>query len=184
MELIKQIELKVKEVDDLNLWNSHIRLVRDYAIKLAKLENEDVETMEIAAILHDYGRLKYGGKDHPMTGGELALKILQMYKYPEEKVQKIVLAIKQHGSKEQEIPDFSKILRAADAMSRLETYPYLIALYMEKDMTFKYAVEKTIKKLENNWDYKIKSLGSARAMSLTMQHQAMRILKINLSLVK
>jgi putative nucleotidyltransferase with HDIG domain len=104
--------------DDPHLWDTHVRLVRKYALILADIEKADKEVVEIAAILHDIGKCK--GKDgHEKTGYELAKDFVGHLDLPKPKKELILKCILKHSSKyaneDNEIE--VKVLNSADGLS-------------------------------------------------------------------
>ncbi len=55
----------------------HISHVVKYAKLLGKKLNADEELAELGALLHDIGRIKFGAKNHEITGIYEAEKILK-----------------------------------------------------------------------------------------------------------
>ena len=74
----------------------HFVPMRNYAVKLAKQKNADIEVVEIAAWLHDIGSIIYGRENHHITGAEIAEEKLSVINYPKEKIEKVKRCILNH----------------------------------------------------------------------------------------
>ena len=81
MGKLNKIREIVKSETKENYWKYHIAPVVKYAKKLAKILNVDEEITELAALLHDIGKSKFGSKDHEITGIKEAEKILKQNNY-------------------------------------------------------------------------------------------------------
>ena len=185
-EIIERIKKLVKEEDNIELFNNHISLVIKYARRLALDENEDVEAIEIAALLHDLGRIRYGGKEHNLTGAKDAKEILEKENYSPDKIEKICNAIISHGG-EKEFPvkdKFGEILRCADGLSHHDVVPLFLTFNLKKtNNNLLEALQKLIKKLDFEWNNKI-TLDSAKKTGSEKYHSAILILKSNLEIIQ
>ena len=104
--------------DDPHLWDTHVRLVRKYALILAGIEKADKEVVEIAAILHDIGKCR--GKDgHEESGHELAKDFVDQLDFPKAKKELILKCILKHSSKyaKEDNGLEVKILNSADGLA-------------------------------------------------------------------
>ncbi|MCK5026664.1 MAG: HD domain-containing protein [Nanoarchaeota archaeon] len=184
-EIIERIKKLVKEEDNIELFNNHISLVIKYARRLALDENEDVEAIEIAALLHDLGRIRYGGKEHNLTGAKDAKEILETENYSPEKIEKICNAIISHGG-EKAFPvkdKFGEILRCADGLSHHEVVPLFLTFNLKKtNNDLSEALQKLIKKLDTEWHDKI-TLDLAKKIGYEKYNSAILILKSNLEII-
>jgi uncharacterized protein len=78
---------------------SHTQRVYDNALKISKKEKVDIDVVKAAALLHDIARLKEDNgevKCHAEEGAKMAKEILTELKFPEEKISKVLHAIKVH----------------------------------------------------------------------------------------
>lgn len=122
-EVLKKVEDFSKyycELDktDSTLWKDHVRLVRKYALMLARLEKADKHVVEIASLLHDIG--KYKGRDeHNVRSYELAKEFLE--KLNVEKKELILKCILKHSSRfsEEENEIEVKVVQSADGLGTL-----------------------------------------------------------------
>ena len=92
-KMISQIEKIVKETCQrgrrLDQYKYHVQLVRKYSLKLAKKYKVNKTVVELAALLHDIGRFKFGEKDHEIFGVKEAEKILRKFDYSTEIIKKV-----------------------------------------------------------------------------------------------
>lgn len=183
-KLIKKITQIVMAEDKEDYYINHISLVVRYAKRLAKIENEDEETIELAALLHDIGRIRYGGDKHNLTGEKDAKQILNQCGYDPKKTKKICDAIISHGGKE-EYPIKNKcgeIICSADGLAHLDVVPKLLVLYIKKkEGNTKEAIIKLIEKLDFEWNKKI-ILSSAKKIGEAKYNSAKAMLKNKLEL--
>ncbi len=105
---------------DAKLWSNHVRLVREYALKLAELEKCDAFVVEVAALLHDIGKY-YGKEEHAERSYELSKEFLKTLKIPKYKQELILKCIRKHGKK---MPDRDdelevKVVQCADSLGTL-----------------------------------------------------------------
>ena len=150
-------EIVKKECDEWN-WKYHVLIVVKYAKLLAKKLNADEELAELGGLLHDIGRIKFGGKDHETTGVPESEKILGSLNYPQEVIDEIKHCVESHrGSKN--IPPKSiiaKIVANADAMSHFDEIPRIFKLGLEKyNNDFEEANKWICEKIERDWNKKL-----------------------------
>lgn len=72
----------------------HVERVTRIASYLAEREGADMETVQVASLLHDIGRTI--GSPHSETGVEPARRILEDLSYPREKVNRILWIVRNH----------------------------------------------------------------------------------------
>jgi len=108
----------------------HVERVLKMAIHIAKKEKEngrivDMETLELAAILHDVKRKdadKIAGQiDHAISGATLAKEILRKYKYSEKIIANVAHCIEAHRFRNDIKPKTieAKILFDADKLDSI-----------------------------------------------------------------
>ena len=162
--MLEKIRQLVKDEADEDDWKDHIVPVVNYAKKLAKILEVDMEIVELAALLHDIGRLKFGGKDHDITGVPEAEKILKEHDYPQDVIDEVKHCIESHrGSKN--IPPrtiIAKIITNADAMAHFDAIPTFFYWRSKKD-SFEEAFKWVDEKIERDWNKKL-TLPEAREM--------------------
>jgi putative nucleotidyltransferase with HDIG domain len=120
-EIIQKIELHVKSVMVNPGAHSfeHANRVRAWALKIAKKEEfEDLEIVEVVALLHDIGAYSVMDmRDHGIVGSKLAKKFLEEINYfTNEQIEEIVNVIKFHNSNRQGTGKLLDIIRDADMM--------------------------------------------------------------------
>jgi len=78
-------------------WVYHILPVVKYAKKLAKIYKVDEEVVELAALLHDIGRVKLEeDEEHHIIGVPKAERILRKYNYSEKIIKEVKHCIESH----------------------------------------------------------------------------------------
>jgi uncharacterized protein len=103
----------------------HTERVINNCLHIGKIENADLEILEIAAILHDIKKpeemRKKGKICHAKEGAEEAKKILEEINFPKEKIKKICECIKSHRNKINISPKSleAKILFDADKLDAI-----------------------------------------------------------------
>jgi uncharacterized protein len=121
IELIENLVRKLYP-EDMVHGLDHVLRVRDIALKIAEAipEPVDREVLEVAALLHDIGRVSRD-KDHAKRSAEIAYIILRLACFPEDKVGKVVEAIQSHSFSEGVKPMSieAKILSDADKLDAL-----------------------------------------------------------------
>ncbi len=123
--LIKVFEELVKSVmsDDPVHGYPHVLRVRDLALWIAsKYKGVDVESLEIAALLHDIARSNsIKSSDHALKSAKVAELLLKAMGYPEDRIKLVVEAIATHsysGGREPKSLE-AKILSDADKLDAL-----------------------------------------------------------------
>lgn len=118
---IQQVENYVKSIMSEEVAHDfkHVDRVRNWALKIAQQEGfEDLEAVEIAALMHDIG-LKTAEKRslHGKVGAELAANFLVENKlFDQNKIDEICNAIRFHNNEREGEGKLLKILRDADKM--------------------------------------------------------------------
>ncbi|MBW2984637.1 HD domain-containing protein [Candidatus Woesearchaeota archaeon] len=102
----------------------HTERVYKLAVRIAKEENADLDVIKAAALLHDVGRHKEDpekGICHAEESAKIAPEILKSINFPEEKVSKVVHAIKVHRYSKQLKAETkeAEILQDADRLDAL-----------------------------------------------------------------
>ncbi|MBT4805745.1 HD domain-containing protein [Candidatus Woesearchaeota archaeon] len=155
IEKVKEAVLKVADEDE---WKFHLSLVVKYAKHLAKIEKVNMEIVELAALLHDIGRIKFGGKDHEITGVPEAEKILKRLDYSDEIIEEVKHCIESHraGVNRPAKTKIAEIIRDADAISHFDIIPILIQIGLKKyDGDIRKAVKLVHKKIDRDWNNKM-----------------------------
>lgn len=118
---IQQVEEYVKSVmsDEVAHDFKHVDRVKNWALQIANKENfEDLEIVEISALLHDIGLLKAEKRSlHGKVGAEMAAKFLtENNLLQQNKIDEVCNAIKFHNKNREGEGKLLKILRDADMM--------------------------------------------------------------------
>ena len=156
--MIEKITELVKKEAGEDDWKFHIAIVVKYAKHLAQSENVDEELAELAALLHDIGRLRFGPKDHEITGVVEAEKILKEFNYPEDVIEEVKYCVKVHRSDRNNIPKTKAavIIRDADSLAHFDAVLYLIKVGLMKfDNNFGKAAVWVDEKIDRDWNKKI-----------------------------
>lgn len=85
-----------KRDDGINMYDTHVQYVVEYAKQLAEKLNADLEIVEISALLHDIGRLNGIEESHHITGAKYAQEYLSSLDYPQEKIDRVKHCILAH----------------------------------------------------------------------------------------
>ncbi len=149
-------EIVKKECDERN-WKFHISHVVKYAKLLAKKLNADEELAELGALLHDIGRIKFGAKNHEITGIHEAEKILKQLKYTKEIIDEVKHCVESHRGSGNIKPKtiIAKIVANADAMAHFDTVFVLFQVGMKRHNNIEKAVEWVYEKIERDWNKKL-----------------------------
>lgn len=172
LEEIKQLIKSEAEEDD---WKYHIIPVVNYAKKLAQALNADSEIVEIAAWLHDIGRIRFGIENHELTGQPEAEQILQKYDYPLETIGIIKYCIETHRALGDRLPQtiIAKIIANADVMAHFDILP-LFFYWEAKEPSFAKVYRMVDEKIEHDWTAKL-TLPTAKTM-MEEKYKAIRLL--------
>jgi len=170
---IKEIANFVKEACFKSKWKykkwqwDHVVLVRKHALKLADKVKADKKIVEVAALLHDIGRIKYKPKNHEITSAKETEKILKKLKLDEEFIKKVKAAVLAHRGGKLHRPKTKeeKIIAVADAISHLDVVPHLISLVTkELKLSPDEARKWTYNKVQRAWK-KISLLPAAKKLA-------------------
>jgi len=150
-------ELVKKEAEDSD-WKYHISVVVKYAKQLARILKVNEEIVELAALLHDIGRIKFSNENHEITGVAEAEKIMKAHKYPLSVIGEVKHCVESHrGSKD--VPPrtkLAKIIANADAMAHFDILPvFFYSFWFTKNMTFEERFKWVESKIDRDWTKKI-----------------------------
>jgi len=103
---------------------SHTERVYNLALKISENENVDLDVLKAAVLLHDIARKKEDDGEcecHAEEGSKMAEKILKDMNFPEDKISKVVYAIKVHRHSKNIFPETKEaaILQDADRLDAL-----------------------------------------------------------------
>lgn len=185
IEFMKKIELVrkfVKNKFDEEDWKYHILLVVFYAKKLAKhykVNMETVETVELAALLHDIGRTDQKNDDmHHVVGVPVAETILKKFHYSEKTIEEVKHCILSHRTSTGPKPKtmVAKIVANADAMAHFDAIPVLIYWRAVNRGNLETILQWINNKIQKDWDKKI-NLPEAKRIAKNKYKAAKLILK-------
>ena len=154
--MLNKIREFVKKEADEDDWKYHIVPVVNYSKKLAKILKQDEEIVELAALLHDIGRIKHGGKDHEITGIPEAEKLLKKHNCPQNVIDEVKHCIESHRGNKDAPPrtTIAKIIANADAMAHFDVLPVLLYWRCQKS-SFEEAFKWLDDKIERDWNKKL-----------------------------
>ncbi len=178
MSKIEKIRKLVKEKFEEKDWKYHIVPVVTYTKKLAKIYKVNEETAELAALLHDIGRVNMkNDEEHHIVGVPEAEKILKEFDYPETVIEEIKHCVASHRTSTGPRPKtmIAKIVANADAMAHFDILP--IFFWWRKSRK-EYSFEDTLRwaenKIKKDWQKKI-TLPEAKKIS-EEKYKAIRLL--------
>lgn len=168
MNKLKEIRQLVKSKFEENDWKYHMLPVVKYTKKLAKIYKVDEELAELAALLHDIGRvdIKYD-EDHHIVGVPIAEKILRNFNYPEKVIKEVKHVVASHRTSKGPRPKtmIAKIVANADAMAHFDILPvFFWWRKSRKEYSFEDTLQWVENKLKNDWQKKI-TLPEAKKIS-------------------
>lgn len=153
-KIYKIVESSFEEVD----YKYHTLAVVKYSKKLAKIYKADDEVIEIAAILHDIGRVDIKNDDvHHVLGAQEAEKILKDLQYSEELIEKVKHCIESHSINKGPDPETmeAKIIANADAMTHFDMLTVFYFWQSKRNIEFDEITNWIENKLENDWNKKL-----------------------------
>lgn len=158
MSQIKKVkEIVTKECPN-KTWKRHINLVAKYAKLLAERLRVDEEIVELGALLHDIGSIKFGEENHEITGQAEAEKILKKLGYDQGVIEEVKECIRSHrGSKDVKPRTIvAEIIANADAMAHFVSIPTLFRVGLERNgNNEEKAANWILEKLERDWNKKL-----------------------------
>ncbi|MCK4551256.1 MAG: HD domain-containing protein [Candidatus Aenigmarchaeota archaeon] len=136
------------------IWKSHIELVVKYSVELAEKLGGDKEVVELAAWLHDIGKLEGKRENHHITGAKRAEEILKNMNYPEETIEKIKHCILTHSTDKNYPPKTmeAKIVASADALSHFDNFLALAHSCAVRGESIDETKQTLSRKYESCWD--------------------------------
>ncbi len=159
IEKVKQII--EKECADLDYFDYkyHLLPVVEYAQKLAEICDVNKEVVELSAWLHDIGRIKFGARNHELTGAAEAERILKQFGYSDEIIEQVkhcILAHRGSGSIQPQTME-AKVVATADALAHFDMFlPLLTAIGKRgKAKDDKIIYRWIYEKMERDWNKKI-----------------------------
>jgi len=154
IEKIREIVKAECNKEDWYDWEYHIVIVVKHSLTLAEKLNANKEVVELAALLHDVGRIKFGGANHEITGSVEAEKILKEFNYPQNVIDKVKHCIETHRADKNVNRNTleAEIIANADAMAHLDAFPLLIRTGLKlNDGDLEKALSWVYRKIERDW---------------------------------
>ena len=142
--------------EEYNLYESHIKYVYDYAVKLCEGKNVDKEVVELSALLHDIAMtdINLGRENHAHNGSIIAYGLLMKQGYPKDKCELVSKCILNHSSKRKEYRTTTEeqILVDADGLSHFDS---IESIYSLANKVYELSKEESIKYVQDkiNKDY-------------------------------
>jgi putative nucleotidyltransferase with HDIG domain len=168
---ITKIRQLIKKRFEENDWKYHIIPVVKYAKKLAKIYKVNEEIVELAALLHDIGRVKFeDDEEHHLVGVPEAEKILKKYNYSEKVIAEIKHCVESHSVGKGPNPRtmIAKIIANADAMAHFDALPIFFfwggTWQGNHGWSFKESLKWVDDKIKRDWNKKI-TLPEAKKMA-------------------
>lgn len=157
--IISKVKEIVKSKHNPADFKYHICVVVRNALKLAKIKKADMEVVELAAWLHDLGRVGKNIKssnNHHLGSAKVAEIILKDLGYPKDRMNKVIQCVICHSAKGEYIPKTieEKIIANADAMAHFDSFLNLFDHFIRKGK-FEEMVEFISDKIENDWNKKL-----------------------------
>ncbi len=154
MVAVERVREIVKKGCDEENWKFHILPTVKYARLLAEKLGADTDLAELGALLHDIGRIKFGGKDHEVTGIPEAEKILKRVNCPPEVIDEVRHCIESHRGSGSVKPGtkIARIVANADAMAHFDGIPFLLHLGLKKKNDLEKAVKWVRERIERSWN--------------------------------
>jgi putative nucleotidyltransferase with HDIG domain len=173
---INKIKKIVEKMADREDWKFHILPVIQYSKRLAKELKVNEEIAELAALLHDIGRIKFGGENHQITGAKEAEKILKKYKFEKKIIEEIKNCIEYHRGSTDIKPKtkLAKIIANADVMAHFDNFLVLVYYGAQRKFRYEETIEWLNKKIERDWEKKL-TLKIARKL-MREKYKAIKLL--------
>jgi len=176
-KIYKIIEKSFAESD----YRYHILPVVKYAKELARIYKADAKVTEIAALLHDVGRIDIkNDAEHHILGVPVAEKILKKLKYSAEIIEEVKHCVASHRASQDLKPQtlIAKIIANADAMSHFDMLPVFYYWNGQRNAPVAEIAEWIEKKLERDWKKKL-TFPEAKKL-VAKKYQAAKILLVAL----
>ncbi len=175
--MIEEVRLIIQDECDSWNWHYHIIPVIKYAKLLACELDVDVELAELAALLHDIGRIRFGSENHELTGLNEAENILRNFGYSNQVINDIRHCVESHRCNGTIKPQtlLAKIIASADALSHLDIIPAMVQAGLKRyDNDVEKAVQWVYSKIER--DYHEKLLCEPARILAVNKYSAFRLL--------
>lgn len=182
--MIEKIKEIVKKECNYEEWNYHIIPVINYSKKLAVILGEDIELVELCALLHDIGWIKLKDpKDHEITGQKIAEEILNKLNYSKEVIDEVKHCIESHRGSSNLLPKtkIAEIIRNADAMSHFDMV-LLFFRWRSQKQSYEESFKWIYDKIKRDWNKRI-TIPEAKEMVKDKYEALKKVLDYNRELI-
>lgn len=141
--------------DNYDFWNEHIKYVYNESTRLAKKYNANLEIVQLGALLHDIALIyRVGTKsDHHINGRDIAKDILTNFKYPKEKIEKVLGCVYNHRNSKNANNIEELCLADADVLAHFDNIPMIFdVMFNVKKMKLADIHEEIKKYLEKDYN--------------------------------
>ena len=118
--------------EEYNLYESHVKYVYNYALKLCEDKDVDKEVVKLSALLHDIAMtdINLGRENHAFNGSKIAYNLLLDKGYPKDKCEFVSKCILNHSSKRKKYrtTNEEQILVDADGLSHFDSIKSIYSL--------------------------------------------------------
>ncbi len=159
MNKIEKVRKLIKGKFEESDWKYHMLPVIKYTKKLAKIYHVNEELAELAALLHDIGRVDIKhDEDHHIVGIPIAEEILKKFDYSDKVIKEVKHVVASHRTNKGPKPKtmVAKIVANADAMAHFDILPvFFWWRKSRKGYTFEETLNWVNNKIINDWKIKI-----------------------------
>ena len=156
MSKINEVRKLVKNKFEENDWKYHMLPVVRYAKALGRRYKVNAELVELAALLHDIGRVDIKhDEDHHIVGVPIAEGILKQFNYSDKVIKEVKHVVASHRTSKGEKPKtmVAKIVANADAMAHFDILPvFFWWRKSRKEYSFENTLQWVDNKLKRDWE--------------------------------
>lgn len=136
----------------------HTGVVEKLSLYLAEKFNANKLIVQLAAILHDIGRIRGNIENHEKYSAEEAEKVLSELKIEKEIIEKVKECILQHRHQDPKIPESleAKILKIADAWSHFKKPLEILGFRIRMTERIEESIKWMKNKLKRDLDFLMK----------------------------
>lgn len=143
-----------KAADHYNFWEQHIKLVVKEALMLADAYGADKEIVELSALLHDIALVSEVGTraEHHVNGKIISQKLLKEFKYPDDKIEKVLGCVLHHRSSKYAENIEELCVADADIISHYDNIPMCFGAAFKYNKIDTQSVAEWIKYFEHDYN--------------------------------